>query len=277
MLAVVLYTYPGDHGRLQANLGLYGRWVLSLEGVRVYVTVAEGEPDPTGFDPRIQPLRAGYRGGYEYLPDKTLAILRWCVDDEGVTHVMKVDSDVLLDPCAIARCVRYARGYDYVGYRLVKISPATARGTYHQGRCNSGTLNSMVSNFDWAHPSVSYLAGGCYLLSRRAVCDAVRAWDCSGLVLDQLRQQGDSRALLEDNLVGWLMKQVGVVPRAEMTLLTLGPGVLRGARSIVAHCCREFSEHRFSRTLLGFMAANRGLSSWEKSALRFWIGVRGKL
>lgn len=275
MLAVVLYTFPGDHARVRMNAAMYLPLLLREPKLRVYITVSSREPSPVGFDPRVRLLRCDHPEGYECMPDKTIRMLRELAQDPSISHVLKVDSDVVLDPRGVLGLLRDLDRHDYAGFRVNTVTPATRSSDFHRGRCSDPDLDRVTSNFDWARPSVSYLGGPCYLLSMRAIRNALRAFDSSGIVLGRLRATGDSRGFLEDALVGWLVNQGGIAPQRSMVLLQLGVG-LAGKLKVLLSCCRRYGIRDLrGAVFVGFICSNRHPSRWDSRIIRAWLSLRG--
>ena len=274
MLAIVLYTFPGDHDRVRTNAAMYLQDLLPEPGLRFYITVSSNEPSPTGFDSRVHVLRCDYPQGYEYLPEKTVSVLRQLAQDASISHMMKVDSDVVLDPRGVRQLLRNLERLDYAGFRVNVVTPATQGSDFHRGRCSDPDLNQVRSNFSWAHPSISYLGGPCYLLSRRAVGVAMRTFDSSGIVLGQLRAGGDSRGFLEDALVGWLVRQGGIAPQGSMTVVPLGVGLIGKLKNVLAYARQTGIRGLRGATFVGFFCSNRQLSRWDVRIIRGWAVLR---
>jgi hypothetical protein len=276
-LGIVVYSYPGDYRRLRVSAPLGLQAICASPGSTVFVTVRSGEQPPESELPDAIPMVLHHPAGYEFLPDKTIAMLRWFLENTRCTHLMKLDTDVVLDRLAVESLAANLPGLDYEGVGVWEYSPRTANLRFHQGRCTTPALNQQLLDASWSAAGSTYATGKCYLLSRRAVEGALRAYDEGPFEIPEARRRCDSRAFQEDVMLGYLLQRAGFVPRQSLNLLSLPPGdaasIGRVLRWALASARGRGSA---SGRMIGFVADNRAMSMVQRSIVKtvmWWRAV----
>jgi hypothetical protein len=267
-IAVVLYSYAGNTTRQRLLSSLCYKAVSQLPDVAVYVTVGPSNlPPPASC---YEPLRIDVPTGYEYLPDKTLEVLRWFSTHTTYDYLLKCDDDVILDPSAVAYLTRESALAPYQGVD-VKTFPADAKTmNWHRGTCQSPVLNSNDTTTDWVPPGFAFALGTCYMISRAAAQEALAECDSSGLDLHYARSRLDCRAVgCEDMLVASLLAKRAIFPTHSLRIMYANhPGQL------LNHYRYELfrrATSRGSRQLcVGVCIPNRAPSAIERPLLRMW-------
>lgn len=139
---------------------------------------------------------------YEGLPDKTLAMVRWVLDNTAFSHLLKVDDDCFLAPEAFFGALDHLK-FDYYGRKLTRVRGQMDR-TWHMAKARSprGRLGLDKS----PEPSFYADGGSGYTLSRRAMAAVLdAAASPEGQALRHL-------SFMEDKLVGDLLalRQIAV-------------------------------------------------------------------
>lgn len=273
-LALVVYAYPGDYNRLRSGAPLGLRQLCSSNAVRVFVTVRDGEAPPLLELPDAIPMVLSHPAGYEFLPDKTIAMLRWFIKHTQCSHLMKVDTDVVLDRHAVEQLASSLSSCSYEGVGVWEYSPGSANLRYHQGRCKTPELNGILLDARWSEGGCWFATGKCYLLSRSAIQDALGVYDRGPFEVVAGRELGDSRAFQEDVMLGYLMQRAGYLPRHSLQLLHLPAGSLESVsfalRWILARVRRRAAPGR----VIGCVSENQAMTRWQRLIARSVMLVR---
>lgn len=215
-LAIILYSYHKrlDRQRVLAKLSYHA--LSACPGVEVFVTTRAGYDDGEPACFRRIPLDVP--DGYEYLPDKTIAMFRWLLEHGEFDYVVKCDDDVFLDAASIRRLDTFWRLPDYVGAGVGKTEGSVS--PYHRGRCVTPALNDADANLAWAGDGIAFATGTCYGLSVRAVAALLAQFDRLGFSIPDARNRFDVRGVgAEDILVAWLLRECGIHPQECLRLI----------------------------------------------------------
>jgi hypothetical protein len=268
-LVVVLYSYAKRRDRqlrlVEQCLGRIQRRGLAS----VCITADAG--DPCADIPGVETMRLEHPSGYEHLPDKTIAMLRWLAARSGWEYVIKCDDDVLLDPAAIRILRDRAEQPDYQSTKTIVCKAGVINQGYHRGRCANAMYNERDTDVGWAGEGLPFAAGACYVLSRRAVDEVLRELDSSGFSIASARAALDMRGIGEDVLVGYLLRQRGITP-VESLRLVESRSRLRGLLRHLARQAWSFWQGRDRDHLcLGALMYNRPPWPGELWVLRAWF------
>ena len=132
---------------------------------------------------------------YEDLPAKSLALLRWVVEQTDFEHLLKIDDDCHLAAARLVETLSHARSH-YRGRALRRGAGDTQR-TWHQRRAS--TLRGRTAIDKSPEPSTYADGAGAYVLSRyamRAALGAMRSPEGARLA---------HGAFFEDKLLGDLL------------------------------------------------------------------------
>lgn len=134
---------------------------------------------------------------YEGLPDKTLAMVRWVLENSQVSRLLKIDDDCFLHAEAWFGDLAHLR-HDYYG-RALTLMPGQMNRSWHMAK--SRTPRGRLGLDKSPEPSRYADGGSGYMLSRHAMARLIDAADSpEGLQLRQLsymedKQTGDLLAL----------------------------------------------------------------------------------
>jgi len=274
-LAIVLYSYGKRRDR-QELLAFHSLSQISRRGfAKVFLTVGPGEEPPSL--PGIAPMRLDSPSGYEHLPDKTIAMLRWLLQRPDWDFVIKCDDDVLLDPAAVRALTELQSLPDYQSVATYVYGASTSNLAYHRGKCTDSVFNGrdIVPSPDCE--GMTFAVGHCYMLSRKAVESALDELESGRFSLEAARAAFDARGIAEDVLVGYLLRQGGIAPVESLRLLHSKPRL----RGLVRHLGRELiaflRNHHGNRISIGAITDNRMPWWGECLVLRGWFTVSGLL
>ena len=273
-VAIVLYSYSKRRDRQQL-LCANSLTRISRRGYsQVFLTVAPGEEPPSL--PGITTMQLDSPPGYEHLPDKTIAMLRWLAQRPDWDYVIKCDDDVLLDPAAVRTLTTQRSLPDYQSVATY-VCAGDGKATYHRGKCTDPALNARDLDTSWGM-GMSFAVGHCYMLSRRAVLTLLDEIDSGQFSIEAARAAFDIRGVGgEDLLVAYLLRQRGISPVESLRLLHSKPRL----RGLVRHLFREsiaaYRNGHGDRLCLGAITDNRLPWRGEYRVLRAWFFVRSLL
>jgi len=172
-------------------------WLKDLDRWRIhYVIVVGGGAGNIDGDV----LSLNINDDYEYLPMKTLELLKWVANSTDYVFIIKIDDDCFLNIDEYFGSARY-REFHYFGRKLSRGIGGTDR-LWHQSKSNSEYARM---TFDTSpEPSIYADGGGGYSLSRFAF---------ESLLKQAETQEGRrliSRSYMEDKLVGDLLSLAGI-------------------------------------------------------------------
>lgn len=267
-IAVVLYSYSGRQDRQRVLARLCYQAVARIPNVAVYVTTtADDIVSPASC---YRSLRLDIPDGYEYLPDKTLAMLRWFAAQEEFDYLLKCDDDVFLDPCAVSHLTLDIAMPHYQGVDVQALPAGTTTMKWHRGKCRSHTLNENDTSAKWAPPGFTFALGTCYMLSRDAAQHALDELESSGFILDEARLRLDCRAVgCEDILVADLLARRNIFPVHSMRIMYAnGPlQILNHYRYELLSRLKRRSGHK---RCIGVCTPNRAARPVELPLLALW-------
>ena len=274
-VAVVLYSYSKRRDR-QQTLAAHSLSRISRRGyAQVFLTVAPGEEPP--FLAGIAPMRLDSPSGYEHLPDKTIAMLRWLAQRPDWDYVIKCDDDVLLDPAAVRALTEVQSLPDYQSVETLLFGVNTTNLAYHRGKCTDSVFNGRDVVPPPECEGMPYAAGSCYMLSRKAVESALEELESGRFSLESARAEFDARGIYEDVLVGYLLRQGGIAPVESLRLLHSKPWL----RGLVKHLYRQLivllRNQQGNGISIGAITNNRMPWRGECLVLRGWFTVSGLL
>jgi|GEM_PF-2539097 len=272
-VAVVLYSYSKRRDR-QQMLAAHSLSQISRRGyAQVFLTVAPGEEPPSL--PGITTLQLDSPPGYEHLPDKTIAMLRWLVQRPDWDYVIKCDDDVLLDPAAVRALTELQSLPDYQSVATYVYGANTSNLAYHRGKCTDSAFNERDIVPSPECEGMPFAVGHCYMLSRKAVESALEELESGHFSLGAARAAFDARGIAEDVLVGYLLRQGGITPVESLRLLHSKPRL----RGLVRHLFREvialLRNQHGNRISIGAITDNRMPWWGECLVLRGWFTVSG--
>jgi len=274
-VAVVLYSYSKRRDR-QQMLCANSLSCISRRGyAQVFLTAVPGEEPPSL--PGITTMHLDSPPGYEHLPDKTIAMLRWLEQKPDWDYVIKCDDDVLLDPAAVRALTELQSLPDYQSVETYVFGVNTSNLAYHRGKCTDSVFNGRDVVPSPQCEGMPYAAGRCYMLSRKAVESALEELESRDFSLESARAAFDVRGIYEDVLVGYLLRQGGITPVESLRLLHSKPRL----RGLVRHLFRELMallrNQQGSRISIGATTDNRMPRWGECVVLRGWFAVSGLL
>ena len=270
-VAIVLYSYSKRRDRQQL-LCANSLTRISRRGYsQVFLTVAPGEEPPSL--PGITTMQLDSPPGYEHLPDKTIAMLRWLAQRPDWDYVIKCDDDVLLDPTAVRVLTEQRSLPDYQSVATLVFSANTSNLAYHRGKCTNPVFNERDVAPSTVCDGMSFAVGHCYALSRRALDAALEELDSGRFGLEAARAAFDVRGINEDVLLGYLLREQGIRPVESLRLVHSKPRL----RGLVRHLGRELmallGNHHGRRLCIGAITDNRTPWWGECLVLRGWFFV----
>ena len=269
-VAIVLYSYGRRRDR-QRSLYAHSLSRISRRGLaKVYLTVDPGEVPPSL--PGINAMQLDSPPGYEHLPDKTIAMLRWLAQKPDWDYVIKCDDDVLLDPAAVRALAEQRSLPDYQSVATY-VCGGDGKATYHRGKCTDPVLNDTDLDTSWGM-GMAFAVGHCYMLSRRAVEAVLEELDSGGFSIEAARAAFDIRGVGgEDLLVGYLLRERCIRPVESLRLLQSKPRLRGLVRHLVRESLAAFRNQYDDRLCVGAITDNR-LPWWgEYRVLRTWFFV----
>jgi hypothetical protein len=177
-------------------------WLKDLRtlGVPYVILVGDGDNALNG-----DVLELAVSDRYEDLPAKTLAMIRWVVENTDFQYAVKIDDDCLLDVDAYFNSLSY-RKFHYYGRILRRPIGGTDR-RWHQSKSQSALARRAIDKSP--EPSVYADGGGGYSLSRLAMTQvllhASTPWG----------QRLCATSFMEDKLVGDLLSWSGIAVENE--------------------------------------------------------------
>lgn len=266
-IAIVLYSYGKRRDR-QQMLCANSLSRISRRGyAKVFLTAAPGE-DPPSL-PGITMMQLDSPPGYEHLPDKTIAMLRWLAQRPDWDYVIKCDDDVLLDPAAVRALTKLQSFPDYQSVATY-VCAGDGKATYHRGKCTDPALNARDLDTSWGI-GMPFAVGHCYMLSRRAVEAVLEEMDSGAFSIQAARAAFDVRGVAEDLLLGYLLRQRGISPVESLRLLHSKPRL----RGLLRHLFREsiaaYRNRHGDRLFIGAITDNRLPWRGEYRVLRAWF------
>jgi len=273
-IAIVLYSYSKRRDR-QQSLCANSLWRISRRGyAQVFLTTVPGEEPSL---PGIALMRLDSPPGYECLPDKTIAMLRWLAQKPDWDYVIKCDDDVLLNPAAVRALTELQSLPDYQSVATYFFGVNISNLAYHRGKCTDPVFNGRDAVPPPECEGMPYAAGSCYMLSRKAVESALEELKSGPFSFESARAEFDARGIYEDVLVGYLLRQRGITPVESLRLIHSKPRL----RGLVRHLGRELmallGNHHGRRLSLGAITDNRMPWWGECLVLRGWFTVSGLL
>ena len=215
--------------------------------------------------------------GYEHLPDKTIAMLRWFAQRPDWDYVIKCDDDVLLDPTAVRALTKRQSFPDYQSVETYFFGVNTTNLAYHRGKCTDSVFNERDVVPSPECEGMPYASGSCYVLSRKAVESALEELESGHFSLESARSKFDACGIYEDVLVGYLLRQGGITPVESLRLLHSKPRL----RGLVRHLFRELiallRNQQGNRISIGAITDNRMPWWGECLVLRGWFTASGLL
>jgi len=195
-LVMVVSCQPYLNTRIPDIRAAWGD-LLDQAGLPMVVVVGGGD-GPARLENGI--LTLPVPDSYEGLPQKTLAMTEWALQETGFSRVLKIDDDCFLDPHAFFADLT-AIGVHYYGRPLRRARGEMDRA-WHMARASSVRGRTELDKSP--EPAIYADGGAGYLLSR----DALRA-------LHAARATPEGRALeavsfMEDKLIGDLLALRGI-------------------------------------------------------------------
>lgn len=177
-------------------------WLQDLRamGMPYVVLVGDGENVLNG-----DVLELAVSDRYEDLPAKTLAMIRWVVENTDFQYIVKIDDDCLLDVDAYFNSLSY-RKFHYYGRILQRPVGGTDR-RWHQGKSQSALARRAIDKSP--EPSTYADGGGGYSLSRLAMTQILHHADTPW------GQRLCASSFMEDKLVGDLLSWSGIAVENE--------------------------------------------------------------
>jgi hypothetical protein len=275
-VAIVLYSYSKRRDQQQLLCANSLSQISRRGYAPVFLTVAPGEEPPCL--PGITTMQLDSPPGYEYLPDKTIAMLRWLAQRPDWDYVIKCDDDVLLDPAAVRALTELQSLPDYQSVATYVYGASTSNLACHRGKCTESEFNGrdVVPSPDCE--GMTFAVGHCYMLSRKAVESALDELESGRFSLEAARAAFDARGIgAEDVLVGYLLRQGGITPVESLRLVHSKPRL----RGLVRHLGREsiafLRNQQGNRITIGAITDNRMPWWGECLVLRGWFTVSGLL
>jgi hypothetical protein len=274
-IAIVLYSYSKRRDRQQLLCANSLSRISRRGYAQVFLTTVPGEEPPSL--PGIAPMRLDSPSGYEHLPDKTIAMLRWLAQRPDWDYVIKCDDDVLLDPAAVRALTVLQSLPDYQSVATYIYGANTSNLAYHRGKCTDSVFNGRDVVPSPECEGMPFAVGHCYMLSRKAVERALEELQSGHFSLEAARAAFDVRGINEDVLLGYLLREQGIRPVESLRLLHSKPRL----RGLVRHLGRELmallGNYHGRRLCIGAITDNR-LPWWgECLVLRGWFTVSGLL
>jgi hypothetical protein len=200
VLVVVYSCRPNLETRVAA---IRRTWLRELQAAGIAVVVLVGGAQADRLQGDVLELAVSDR--YEDLPAKTLRLLQWVQRHTDFQHVLKIDDDCYLDVEHYFGSLGY-RKHHYHG-RVLRPAPGRHDRLWHQGK--SSTPGGRRSIDKSPEGSVWADGGSAYSLSRHAL----------GQLLAVLRTRPGVDlvlgSLMEDKLVGDLLRRAGIEPSNE--------------------------------------------------------------
>lgn len=179
---------------------------------------------------------------YEDLPAKTLAMIRWVLQNTDFDHLLKIDDDCHLAVDAFFDESPHLTQH-YLGRRLQRAEGGTDR-RWHHAKSSGGADEQILDKSP--EPSVYADGGAGYALSRLAMARLVA----------QLATTAGARltrsAFMEDKLVGDLLARAGI-PLSSVGYETLVRRRLRSDHPPVSAFQNTFYPSRYSPTLVSHL------------------------
>jgi len=267
-VACVLYSYPARAPRHRYLSQLCYEQLRSIPGVSVFITTEASSEyvGPSCF----RPMPLDVPRGYEFLPDKTLAMFRWFLAGTDCDYLLKCDDDVFVDPSTVRRLVLDGALPDYQGADIHSLPAKAKRYEYHRGKCSQQSLNQVDLDVSWAPEGFSFAAGTCYLLSRQAVSAALREVEASEFCPARARESHDSRGVAEDMLVGHLLLCQGITPEPALRIMYCDNWFKMLKQFRWELFGRLFRRPSLKRCI-GVCTSNRAPSWWERIQIQSWF------
>ena len=266
-LVIVLYSYSGRLERQQLLAKLCYNEISAIPGVKVLITKHRHEPikEPSCYG--ILPIDTPQ--GYEFLPDKTMEMLRWLADHLVFDRLLKCDDDIVLDPDVIRTFVEKGIQESYFGIEE-RILPVHERVlTYHQGKCKSDFLNQHGLDLTWAPEGFGFMSGTCYGLSDLALRKAINAYKTSGFDIAAARAKLDLRGVgAEDVLLSYLLKTAGIHGSVSIRALHCPKRSVMLTELLGELRTRTLRKEK--RLCVGVVTSNRMARKDEQFMLRCW-------
>ena len=172
-------------------------WMRLLADMGVACLVFVGGGDGTREDDVVH-LDAP--DDYEGLPQKTLAMVRWVMENTSFAYMIKVDDDCFLDPQAYFQDLTYQK-FDYYGRPLTRTRGQMDR-TWHMAK--STHARGQLELDKSPEPSTYADGGSGYSLSRQAMVALCEATETPA------GQEIIHLSFMEDKLVGDLLTLDGI-------------------------------------------------------------------
>jgi len=267
-VAIVLYSYSKRRDR-QQMLAAHSLSRISRRGyAQVFLTVDPGEEPPSLSG--ISTMQLDSPLGYEHLPDKTIAMLRWLAQRSDWDYVIKCDDDVLLDPAAVRTLTTQRSLPDYQSVATY-VCRGDGKATYHRGKCTDPAFNARDLDTSWGM-GMSFAVGHCYMLSRRAVLALLDEIDSGQFSIEAARAVFDIRGVGgEDLLVAYLLRQRGISPVESLRLLQSKPRLLRLGWHLFQESIAAYQNGYGDRLCIGAITDNRLPWRGEYRVLRAWF------
>lgn len=270
-LAIILYSYPARIARHRYLARLCYGQISAIPDVLVFVTTEQGGGlgEPSCF----RHMELSSPRGYEFLPDKTLAMFRWFLDHTDCQYLLKCDDDVVLDPAAIRQLLQRKDMPDYQGADIYSKPAGATAYTCHRGKCTQPALNETDTDVSWAPEGFTFAGGPCYLLSRKAVLAAVREVDISGFCTAAARESRDNRGVgAEDWLVADLLLRQGICVTHSLRLMHCDNWFLM-LKQFRWELCARLTRRNSLKRCMGICTSNRVPTWWETLQIRAWLPV----
>ena len=271
-VAIVLYSYEKQRYQ-QARLWEHSLARISRCGcATVFLTVNPNEEplDILGF----KRLPIDSPPGYEFLPDKTIAMLRWLICEPNWDYLIKCDDDVLLDPAAVQALVEQDSLPDYQSVATYVYGSDATDLAYHRGKCSNHVFNQCDVVLSPECRGLPFAVGQCYVLSRMAVTAAVNELDSGSFSLQAAREAFDVRGIgAEDVLLAYLLRKRGIAPVESLRLIQ-SRSRLRGlVKLLVLEAIRSTGNPRDNRLCIGALTHNREPWLGEYRLINAWFSA----
>jgi hypothetical protein len=268
-VAVVLYSYTGRRDRQRMLAGLCYEAVSRIPNAAVFVTTGPNDAAPPAACYR--PLPLDVPTGYEYLPDKTLAMLRWFAAQDQYDYLLKCDDDLVLDPAAVRKLIASPNHHHYQAGLIHFKSESPDAYTYHKGKCRDAILNEIDTDVSWAPQDFMFAAGTCYLISQFAARSAISIADRSGFDPKEARRCRDNRGIgAEDWMTGSLLRDSGICPELTFRVMFCSNWFMM-LRQFRGELASRLTRRQSLRRCMGIVTSNRTPTMWERIQILSWM------
>ncbi|QER41307.1 glycosyltransferase family 2 protein [Thermodesulfobacterium sp. TA1] len=213
-------------------------WLKDLEKYKIPYIICVGGSEKLELKDNV--LYLPVPDEYEFLPQKSLALYEWIFYNTQFMYVYKIDDDSLLNAEWFFSMLSY-RKHNYYG-RIVKRNIGGTDRSWHQQKSKNILYRTKIDKS--YEPSIYAEGSTGYSLSRIAIDKLIK------IRKSEIGQIIENNSIMEDKLVGDLLKTAGITPQNENYLTYIRRKTFANATPVGIWENRYFSSKIFPAVMV---------------------------